>query len=163
METIQVQFNELTEHMDPMHISTGPEPILLMPGQIISGLVPNPIHVAPYVPPTNKDLDILFQLMFNEYLEPPSVKRLVPHALAAQVPVVLAVTPSSTTIDQDAPSTTGPTIEDNPFAQAKDNPFVNVFALEPSSEESSLGDVSSAESNQVIQPHDHLENGPRIT
>ncbi|GJT38491.1 integrase, catalytic region, zinc finger, CCHC-type containing protein [Tanacetum coccineum] len=57
----------------------------------------------------------------------------------------------------------GPTIEDNTFAQAKDNPFVNVFALEPSFEESSLGDVSSAESNQVIQLHDHLENGPRIT
>ncbi|GJZ29601.1 retrovirus-related pol polyprotein from transposon TNT 1-94 [Tanacetum coccineum] len=76
-----------------------------------------------------------------------------------------AGTPSSTTIGQDAPSTShspssskvqppishqgitaGPTIKDNPFAQAKDNPFVNVFAPEPSSEESSSGDVSSTES-----------------
>nr|GEX31125.1 hypothetical protein [Tanacetum cinerariifolium] len=59
-------------------------------------------------------------------------------------------TPSSTTIDQDAPSTsyslsssevqapishqgvaTGPTIKDNPFAQAEDDPFINVFAPEP--------------------------------
>ncbi|GJU33893.1 retrovirus-related pol polyprotein from transposon TNT 1-94 [Tanacetum coccineum] len=54
--------------------------------------------------------------------------------------------------------TAGPTIKYNPFSQAEDNPFINVFALEPSSEESSSGDVSSAESNQVIQPHDHLEN-----
>ncbi|GKE14608.1 hypothetical protein Tco_1422185 [Tanacetum coccineum] len=36
------------------------------------------------------------------------------------------------------------------------NPFVNVFAPEPNSEESSSGDVSSADSNQVIQPHNHL-------
>ncbi|GJZ94571.1 retrovirus-related pol polyprotein from transposon TNT 1-94 [Tanacetum coccineum] len=175
METIHVQFDELTEQMAPVHISTGPEPILLTPGQISSGLVPNPVPAAPYVPPTNKDLEILFQPMFDEYLEPPSVERPVPPAPAVQVPVVSAGTPSSTTIDQDAPSTShspsssevqppishqgvaaGPTIEDNPFAQAEDNPFVNVFASEPSSEESSSGDVSSAESNQVIQPHNHL-------
>ncbi|GJR09656.1 retrovirus-related pol polyprotein from transposon TNT 1-94 [Tanacetum coccineum] len=140
-----------------------------------SGLVPNPVPTAPYVPPTNKDLEILFQPMFDEYLEPPSVERPVPPAPAVQVPVVSAGTPSSTTIDQDAPSTShspsssvvqppishqgvaaGPTIKDNPFAQAEDNPFVNVFALEPSSEESSSRDVSSAESTQVIQPHNHL-------
>ncbi|GJW31482.1 retrovirus-related pol polyprotein from transposon TNT 1-94 [Tanacetum coccineum] len=175
METIHVQFDELTEQMAPVHISTGPEPILLTPGQISSGLVPNPVPTAPYVPPTNKDLEILFQLMFDEYLEPPSVERSVPPAPAVQVPVVSAGIPSSTTIDQDAPSTShlplsskvqppishqgvavGPTIEDNPFAQAEDNPFVNVFAPEPSSEESSSRDVSSAESNQVIQPHNHL-------
>ncbi|GJY47783.1 retrovirus-related pol polyprotein from transposon TNT 1-94 [Tanacetum coccineum] len=42
METIHVQFDELTEHMAPVHISSGPEPILLTPRQISSGLVPNP-------------------------------------------------------------------------------------------------------------------------
>ncbi|GJZ72475.1 retrovirus-related pol polyprotein from transposon TNT 1-94, partial [Tanacetum coccineum] len=139
------------------------------------GLVPNPVPAAPYVPPTNKDLEILFQPMFDEYFEPPSVERSVPPALAVQVLVVSAGTPSSTIIDQDASSTShssssselqppishqgiadGPTFKDNPFAQAEDNPFVNVFAPEPSSEASSSGDVSSAESNQVIQPHDHL-------
>ncbi|GKC05863.1 hypothetical protein Tco_0997473 [Tanacetum coccineum] len=50
----------------------------------------------------------------------------------------------------------GPTIEDNPFAQAENNPFVNIFTPEPSPEESSLGDVSSAESTPVIQPHNYL-------
>ncbi|GKG57475.1 hypothetical protein Tco_0584901, partial [Tanacetum coccineum] len=43
--------------------------------------------------------------MFDEYLEPPSVERPVPPASAVQVLVVSADTPSSTTIDQDAPST----------------------------------------------------------
>ncbi|GJV26303.1 retrovirus-related pol polyprotein from transposon TNT 1-94 [Tanacetum coccineum] len=87
-----------------------------------------------------------------------------------------AGTPSSTTIDQDAPSPShspsssalqspsshqgvaaGSTIiEDNPFAPVDNNPFVNVFALEPSSEASSSGDVSSADSTHVSQPHHHL-------
>nr|GEU79333.1 retrovirus-related Pol polyprotein from transposon TNT 1-94 [Tanacetum cinerariifolium] len=54
--------------------------------------------------PTNKDLKILFQPMFDEYLEPPRVERPVSPALAVQAPVNSAGTPSSTTIDQDAPS-----------------------------------------------------------
>ncbi|GJR09902.1 retrovirus-related pol polyprotein from transposon TNT 1-94 [Tanacetum coccineum] len=127
METIHVQFDELTEQMAPMHISSGPEPILLMPGQINLGLVPNPVPAAPYVPPTNKDLEILFQLMFDEYLEPPISERPVPPTPAVQVPVV---------------SSAGLTIEDNPLAQAEDIPFINVFAPEPSSDESSSGDVN---------------------
>nr|GFD25923.1 hypothetical protein [Tanacetum cinerariifolium] len=68
----------------------------------------------------------------------------------------------STTIDQDVPSpihspssselqppishqgvASGSTIiEDNPFAHVDNDPFVNVFALEPSSEASSTGDAS---------------------
>ncbi|GJY53470.1 hypothetical protein Tco_0445134 [Tanacetum coccineum] len=37
----------------------------------------------------------------------------------------------------------GPTIEDNPLAQADNDPFVNMFAPKPSSDESSSGDVST--------------------
>ncbi|GKC02095.1 retrovirus-related pol polyprotein from transposon TNT 1-94, partial [Tanacetum coccineum] len=43
--------------------------------------------------------------MFDEYLEPLSIERPVSPAPAVQVPVVSAGTLSSTTIDQDAPST----------------------------------------------------------
>ncbi|GJU22909.1 retrovirus-related pol polyprotein from transposon TNT 1-94 [Tanacetum coccineum] len=74
METIHVQFDELTEHMAPMQLSTRPTPTYLTPGQISSGLVPNLVPAAPYVPPTNKELEILFQPMFDEYMEPPRVK-----------------------------------------------------------------------------------------
>ncbi|GJY30374.1 retrovirus-related pol polyprotein from transposon TNT 1-94 [Tanacetum coccineum] len=49
-----------------------------------------------------------------------------------------------------------PTFKDNPFAHADNDPFVNLFALEPSSKESSSGDGNSAESNHVIQQHNHL-------
>ncbi|GJV69527.1 retrovirus-related pol polyprotein from transposon TNT 1-94 [Tanacetum coccineum] len=161
METIHVQFDEQTKPMVPVHISTGPEPILLTPRQISSGLVPDPVHAAPYVPPTNKDLEILFQPVLDDYLKPPNVKRPIPPAPAAQVRVVSAGTSSSTTIDQDAPSTSyslssfvvqppishqgvaaGPNTEDNPFAQADNDPSVNVLALELSSDESSYGDAT---------------------
>nr|GEX02279.1 retrovirus-related Pol polyprotein from transposon TNT 1-94 [Tanacetum cinerariifolium] len=94
--------------------------MLLTSGQISSGLVPNPVPVAPYVP------------------------------------VILAGTPSSTIIDQDAPSSShspsssklqppishqgvavGSTIiEDNPFAHADNDPFINVFSPKPSSQAS---------------------------
>nr|GEZ56211.1 retrovirus-related Pol polyprotein from transposon TNT 1-94 [Tanacetum cinerariifolium] len=160
METIHVQFNKLTKPMAPMHLSTGPALIFLTPGQISSGLVPNPVHAAPYVPPTNKDLEILFQPMFDEYLEPHRVERQVSPAPAVHVPVNSIGTPSSTTIDQDAPSPSisplssalqspslhqGITVEstlmkDNLVAPVDNNRFINVFALEPSSDASSSGD-----------------------
>nr|GEY68360.1 retrovirus-related Pol polyprotein from transposon TNT 1-94 [Tanacetum cinerariifolium] len=60
IETIHVQFDELTELIAPVHLGTGPTPNFLMPGQISSGLVPNPVPTTPYVPPTNKEMEILF-------------------------------------------------------------------------------------------------------
>nr|GEY04148.1 hypothetical protein [Tanacetum cinerariifolium] len=154
----------------------GPAPIFLTPGQISSGLVPNLVSAVPYVPLTNKDLEILFQPMFDEYLEPPRVERPVSPAPAVQALVNSVGTPSSTTIDQDAPSPSisssssalqshslhqgvaaeSTFIEDNPVAPIDNNPFINVFALEPSSNASSSGDVSSTESTYVSQTLHHL-------
>ncbi|GJS79074.1 retrovirus-related pol polyprotein from transposon TNT 1-94 [Tanacetum coccineum] len=154
----------------------GPAPTFLTPRQIISGLVPNPIPAAPYVPPTNKELEILFQPMFDEYLEPPHVERPVSPALAVPIRVNSAGTPSSTTIGQDAPSpshspsswtlqsssihqgvaTESTLVEENPFAPVDNDPFINIFAPEPTSKASSSGDVSSAESTYVTQTLHHL-------
>ncbi|GJT19209.1 retrovirus-related pol polyprotein from transposon TNT 1-94 [Tanacetum coccineum] len=176
METIHVQFDELTEQMAHVQLSTGPAPSFLTLGQISSGIVPNPVPAITYVPPTNKELEILFQPMFDEYLEPSRVKRSVSPAPAVQVPVNSAGTPSSTTIDQDAPSPShspsssalqspslhqgiaaeSTLIEDNPFAPVDNNPFINVFTPEPSSKASSSGDLCSAESSYVSQTLHHL-------
>nr|GEV31937.1 hypothetical protein [Tanacetum cinerariifolium] len=150
----------------PSKKGTGPAPNLLTPRRINSGLVPNPVPATPYVPFTNKDLEILFQPMFDEYLEPPRVERSISHAQAVQDPVNSAGTPSSTTIDQDAPSSSispsssalqshslhqgvaaEPTFMGNNLIAPVDNtPFINVFALEPSSDASSSKDISSTES-----------------
>ncbi|GJW18802.1 hypothetical protein Tco_0026238 [Tanacetum coccineum] len=94
--------------------------------------------------------------MFDEYLEPTRVERTVSPAPA--VSVTSAGTPSSTTIDQDAPSpshslssltlrspslhqgiTESTHMEDNPFPSSDNDPFVNMFAPEPGSEASSSG------------------------
>nr|GEW68187.1 retrovirus-related Pol polyprotein from transposon TNT 1-94 [Tanacetum cinerariifolium] len=97
---------------------TGPAPNFLTPGQISSGLVPNSVPATPYVPPTNKDLEILFQPMFDEYLEPPRIERPVSPAQAVQAPVNSAGTPSSTIIDQDAPSLILSKVEPKNFKSA---------------------------------------------
>ncbi|GKE70610.1 hypothetical protein Tco_1528682, partial [Tanacetum coccineum] len=114
--------------------------------------------------------------MFDEYLEPTRIERPVSPAPAVSVLVTSVGTPSSTTIDQDAPSPSqSPSssalqslslhqgvaaesthIEDNPFPPVDNDPFVNVFAPEPSSEASSYGDLSSAESPYVTQTLHHL-------
>ncbi|GJU08889.1 retrovirus-related pol polyprotein from transposon TNT 1-94 [Tanacetum coccineum] len=147
--------------MAPAQLSTGPAPTFMMLGQISSGLIPNPVPVAPYVTPINKELEILFQPMFDEYLDPPHVERPGSPAPAILVLINSAGTPSSTTIDQDAPSLRpspsssalqSPSLyqgvaakstirEDNIFAPIDNDSLLNVFAPEPSSEASSSGDL----------------------
>nr|GEV32233.1 hypothetical protein [Tanacetum cinerariifolium] len=117
METIHIQFDELTELMAPVHLSTGPVLNLLTPGQISSGLVPNPVPTTPYVPPTNKELkdyEILFQPLFDEYFNPaPRAVSPVLVVVAAPRAVDLVDSPLSTIIDQDVPSaSTSPTIHE---------------------------------------------------
>ncbi|GKD57671.1 retrovirus-related pol polyprotein from transposon TNT 1-94, partial [Tanacetum coccineum] len=109
METIHVQFDELTELMAPVQLSTGPAPTFLTPGQISSRLVPNPVPAAPYI----RQVFLLRAVLFRF------------QSLSAGVA---------------AESTL---MEDNPFPPVDNDPFVNVFALEPSSEVSSSGDLSS--------------------
>nr|GEU76771.1 retrovirus-related Pol polyprotein from transposon TNT 1-94 [Tanacetum cinerariifolium] len=135
METIHVQFDELSEPMARVQLCTGPAPTFLTPRQISSGLVPNLVLATPYVSPTNKELDILFQPMFDEYLEPSRVERPISHTLPVPVPINSAgVTVESTLIDE------------NPFAPVDNDPFINIFALKPNSEASSSRDASLAES-----------------
>ncbi|GJZ71938.1 retrovirus-related pol polyprotein from transposon TNT 1-94 [Tanacetum coccineum] len=76
-----------------------------------SGLVPNPPSSTPFVPPSRSDWDLLFQPMFDESLNPPPYVDLrVPKVIApvleivAHEHVVSTGSPSSTTVDQDAPS-----------------------------------------------------------
>nr|GFC85935.1 integrase, catalytic region, zinc finger, CCHC-type, peptidase aspartic, catalytic [Tanacetum cinerariifolium] len=162
--------------MAPVHLSTGPAPTFLTPRQISSGLEPNPAPATPYAPPTNKELEILFQPMFDEYLEPPRVERPDSPAQAVQVLVSSADTLLSTTIDQDAPylhiSPSSSTLqshslpsgvvaephfmEDHNVSPVDNNPFVNVFAPEPQSKASSSGDISSTESPYVSQTLHHF-------
>ncbi|GKF42824.1 retrovirus-related pol polyprotein from transposon TNT 1-94, partial [Tanacetum coccineum] len=88
METIHITFDELTEQTAPVHSSSGPNPNLLTPGPISSRLVPNSALAIPYVPPTNKDLELLFQPMFDEYFETLTGDHQMPHVPAVPPPVI---------------------------------------------------------------------------
>ncbi|GJT37665.1 retrovirus-related pol polyprotein from transposon TNT 1-94 [Tanacetum coccineum] len=88
METIHVIFDELHQTMAPAHISSGPESMSMTPGQFSSGLIPNQVHATNYVLPTDKDLELLFQPMFDEYFEVTRVDAPVPSATAVNAYVV---------------------------------------------------------------------------
>nr|GEW73575.1 retrovirus-related Pol polyprotein from transposon TNT 1-94 [Tanacetum cinerariifolium] len=111
----------------PSRKGTGPAPNLMTPGQISSGLVPNLVPATPYTPLTNKELEILFQPMFDEYLEPPRGVAAEPNYM-----------------------------KDRTNTPVNNPPFVNVFAPEPHSEASSSRDIRSTESPYVSQTLHHL-------
>nr|GEW65944.1 retrovirus-related Pol polyprotein from transposon TNT 1-94 [Tanacetum cinerariifolium] len=74
--------------------------------KLFSGLVPNIPSSTLYVSPTTNDWEILFQPIFDEYLNPPPCVDPQVLAVIEPEPTISISTPSSTTIDQDAPSTT---------------------------------------------------------
>ncbi|GJR27581.1 retrovirus-related pol polyprotein from transposon TNT 1-94 [Tanacetum coccineum] len=151
IETIHVDFDELTT-MASKQFSSGPGLKLLTPGTISSGLVQNIPSSTPYVPPTKNYWEILFQPMFDEYLNPPPSVDLQVPAVIAPEPAVSTGTPSSTIIDQNASSTSNSqTTPETPslviplgmeeadrkieVAYMDNNPFVEFPIPEPSSEE----------------------------
>ncbi|GJX07794.1 putative ribonuclease H-like domain-containing protein [Tanacetum coccineum] len=93
------------------HRSSGPALHEMTPATISSGLVPNPPSSTPFVPPSRTNWDLLFQPLFDELLNPPSsADRPAPEVInpvaevVAPEPAALTGSPSSTTVDQDAPS-----------------------------------------------------------
>ncbi|GJS92851.1 retrovirus-related pol polyprotein from transposon TNT 1-94 [Tanacetum coccineum] len=164
IETIHVDFDELTA-MASKHSSSGPALHEMTPATISSGLVPNPPPSTPFVPSSRTDWDILFQPLFDELLNPPpSVDHPAPEVIALIAEVVapeLAVStgsPSSTTVDQDAPSpsnsqtipeTQPPVIpndveEDNhdiEVAHMGNDPYFGILIPEVSSDQSSSSDI----------------------
>ncbi|GKE71947.1 retrovirus-related pol polyprotein from transposon TNT 1-94 [Tanacetum coccineum] len=156
--------------------SSVPEPFMMTPGQLNSGLAPSHVPATINIPPTDKDLEILFQPMFDEYFEQSTDSEPVPMATVVNAKIVSTNTSVSTTIAQDAPSTShslsssqvhppvfhqgvaaGPTIEDTSITQADLHPSVNHVARERGSTQSTSRDVSLAKPNQVNQPPDHLK------
>ncbi|GJV43943.1 retrovirus-related pol polyprotein from transposon TNT 1-94 [Tanacetum coccineum] len=128
METIHVQFDELTDQMALVHISSGPDPIMMTPGQLNSGLAPSPLTLPPGT------------FMSTTFAQDAPSTSISPSSSDIRSPVLhqgVAV---------------GPTMEDTPITQASIHPSVNPFV----GAQSSSGDVSLAKPNQVNQPPDHL-------
>nr|GEU95833.1 hypothetical protein [Tanacetum cinerariifolium] len=90
-------------------IFIGPALYEITPATISSGLVPKPTSSTPFVP-LSRNWDLLFQPLFDELLTPPpSVDPPAPVVIASIAEVIALVpaestgSPSSTTVDQDAP------------------------------------------------------------
>nr|GEV98150.1 putative ribonuclease H-like domain-containing protein [Tanacetum cinerariifolium] len=103
-------FDELAA-MASEHSSSEPTLHEMNPATISSGLVPNPPPLTSFVPPSRTDCDILFQPLFDELLTlPPSFDHPAPEVIApiaevvALEPAASTGSPSSTTINQYAPS-----------------------------------------------------------
>ncbi|GJV85931.1 hypothetical protein Tco_1525829 [Tanacetum coccineum] len=123
----------MRQTMAPVRMSLGPEPFIMTPGQLKSGLAP-----------TDKELEMLFQPMFDEYLEQSRVNEPVPSATEVNAQVALPGIVEE------------PTQEDSPINHDVLQPSLNPVTGEPGSAQSSSGNVNSAEPNQVNQPPDHL-------
>ncbi|GKB76954.1 retrovirus-related pol polyprotein from transposon TNT 1-94 [Tanacetum coccineum] len=135
--------------------SSGPEPQFMAPDQSssgpvlhemtiatnIAGLIPKPPSSAPFVPPTRNEWETLLQPLFDEYSRTQPNDAPVSE-VAALVPVSTS-TPSSTSVDQEAPLlSTSQTSQESPS---------HVISQEPSSEESSSQNVHS-----INQPPEHI-------
>ncbi|GJV17451.1 retrovirus-related pol polyprotein from transposon TNT 1-94 [Tanacetum coccineum] len=165
IETIYVDFDELTT-MASEQSSLGPalhEMTLATPSL---GLVPNPPPSAPFVPPsrhewdlsipnppspapfvplTRKEWDVVFQPVFDELFNPPTnvdylvfVDEIHVPVVVAQAPVESIGSPTSTTVDTDAPSIKNHDLE---VAHMSNDPYFGIPIPEISSEESSSSDV----------------------
>nr|GFC37539.1 retrovirus-related Pol polyprotein from transposon TNT 1-94 [Tanacetum cinerariifolium] len=94
---------------NPNHV--GPVLHEMTHATISLGLVPKPTSTTPFVPPSRNEWDLLFQPLFDKLLTPqPSVDPSVLEVIAPIDEVVApglaesTGSPSSTTVDQDAPS-----------------------------------------------------------
>ncbi|GJZ26448.1 retrovirus-related pol polyprotein from transposon TNT 1-94 [Tanacetum coccineum] len=143
-ETIHVTFDELSA-MASEQFSSGPGLHYMTPATLSTGLVSNLVSQQPCIPPIRDDWDHLFQPMFDEYFNPPpTAVSPVQEALALRAEV-LADSPVSTSIDQDAPSTKSPktpTFHDDP--------------LNESPNEDSTSHGSSSNVRQIHTPFEHL-------
>ncbi|GJY71028.1 hypothetical protein Tco_0474731, partial [Tanacetum coccineum] len=117
---------------------TGSKP--RVPDEENSGLALVQVPATANLTPTDKDLEILFQPMFDEYFEQSTDSETVHTATVVNAPIVSMNTSVSTTIAQDAPSTSGPNLKDTSITQAGLHPSVNLVAGEPDSAQSTSGD-----------------------
>nr|GFB68942.1 hypothetical protein [Tanacetum cinerariifolium] len=167
VETIHVDFDELTA-MASKQSSSGPALYEMTPATISLGLMQKSSSSTSFVPPSRKDWDLLFQLMFDELLNSPPIQ------------ADSTGSPSSTLVDQDAPSPskshTTTKIQSSVIPQdvEKDNldievaHMMNDLLFGVSILEVTCAQSSLTSSPQTIVQPDHqilntLANGQRIT
>nr|GEZ59303.1 integrase, catalytic region, zinc finger, CCHC-type, peptidase aspartic, catalytic [Tanacetum cinerariifolium] len=144
-ETVHVTFDELSKGMPSVHNGAGPEIFALQSGRTRSELVNDP--TIPSVPPFVKQLEELFQPLFDDDEEfPPAVQKPLVRVNAAQEPELATGSPFITIITESAPAVfttssvsqtpppnTGVTGIEIPFPTCDNNMFEPYIASEESS------------------------------
>ncbi|GJY68548.1 putative ribonuclease H-like domain-containing protein [Tanacetum coccineum] len=163
IETIHVTFDEMTA-MDSEQFRSGPGLHFMAPATSSSGLVPNPVSQQPCIPPPRGDWNRLFQPMFDEYFTPLSLASSPVQEVAAPRAVDLADSPVSTSIDQDAPSSSTPSTQEQEqspnicqgFEESPKTPIFHDDPLNESPHEESTSQGSSSNVRQSHTPFEHL-------
>ncbi|GKF29878.1 hypothetical protein Tco_0096220, partial [Tanacetum coccineum] len=160
IKTIHVDFNELTA-MASEHSSSGPALHEMTHATISSGLVLKPPPSTPFISPLRTDWDILLQPLFDELLTPPpSVDHPAPEVIAsiaevvAPEPAASTGSPSSTTVDQDAPS---PDV-----AHMNNDPFLGISIPKNYFEASSSSDVIPTVVQTAAPNSEHVTKWTKI-
>nr|GEU35362.1 retrovirus-related Pol polyprotein from transposon TNT 1-94 [Tanacetum cinerariifolium] len=175
VETIHVDFDELTA-MDSEQSSSGPALNEMTPTTISSGLVPKPSSSTPYVPPSRNDWDLLFQPLFDELLTPlPSVDSPAPEVIAliaGIIPLeqaVLTGSPSSTIVDQDAPSPsksqTTPETQSHAIPQDVEEDIHDIEIAHMENDSlfgMPISEVASDQSSLTVSPHTIMQPDHKI-
>ncbi|GJU49494.1 hypothetical protein Tco_1219049 [Tanacetum coccineum] len=134
-----------------------------------TSIILNPIPQQPCNPPNKDDWDRLFQPMFDEYFNPPTIAVSPVPVAAAPRSVDTTESPVSTSIDLDAPSTSIPSTQDQEhsiiisqgFEKSPKTPHFHDDLLHESLYEDSTSHGSSSHVRSSHTPFEH--HGPRMT
>ncbi|GKB15480.1 retrovirus-related pol polyprotein from transposon TNT 1-94 [Tanacetum coccineum] len=166
-KTIYVTFNELTV-MTSKQFNLGPGLQGMTPATPSTGLVSNPVSQQPCIPPIRDVWDRLFQPMFDEYFNPPPIAVSPVEEAPAPRAEVLDDFLVSTLIDQDAPSISIPTSQEQEHSLIisqgfEESPKTLTFHDDPLNESPNKDSNSHGSSSNVRQIHTLFEHLGRWT
>nr|GEX26127.1 retrovirus-related Pol polyprotein from transposon TNT 1-94 [Tanacetum cinerariifolium] len=167
IEKIHVTFDELTA-MASEKFSPGPGLQCMTPATSNSRLISNTVSQQPCIPPNIDDWDHLFQPMFDEYINPLTFSVSPVHVAAAPRAVDLANSLVSTSIDQDAPSVSIPSTQEQEHSPSISQGFEEssktpTFHDDPLNESPYEDSTSQESSSNVLQFHTLFEHLGRWT
>nr|GEW83310.1 integrase, catalytic region, zinc finger, CCHC-type, peptidase aspartic, catalytic [Tanacetum cinerariifolium] len=163
IETIYVTFDELTT-MASVQFSSGPKLQCMTPATSSSRLIPNTVSQQPCIPPNIDDWDNLFQPLFDEYFNPPTIVVSPFPVAAAPRAADLANSLVSTLIYQDAPSSNTSSTQEQEqslnisqgFKESPKTPIFRDDLLNESPHEELTSQGSSSNMRQIYTLFGHL-------
>nr|GEW31635.1 copia protein [Tanacetum cinerariifolium] len=147
---------------------SGPGLHPMTPATLSIGLVPNTVSQQPCILPNRDDWDHLFQPMFDEYFNPPTIDVSLVQEARASSAMDLADSPVSTSIDHDVPSTSVPSSQEHEQSSItsqgfEESPKTPLFCDDPLNESPHEDSTSQGSSSNVLQIHTPFEHLGRWT